>query len=100
MNYLPLSESAPMIWNGMNLVISSRATTPVLRALWGTDRFLRPAGRDVGHCQRVGVIIQGVTALVTDQVELYEPGHRVVPRRPGPDRDGVLEQRTRLAWCG
>ena len=33
---------------------------------------------------------------MADQVDLYKTGCRVVPLRPGADRDGVLEQRTGL----
>jgi hypothetical protein len=33
---------------------------------------------------------------MADQVDLHKPGRRVVPLCPGPDRDGVLEQRPRL----
>jgi len=59
---------------------------------------LRPAGGDVGDCQGVAVIPNGVATLVPDQVDLDEPGHRVVPLRPRPDRDRVLEQRAGLVW--
>src|SRR5512144_3279013 len=54
---------------------------------------LRPAGGDVGDGQRPGVLTGGVAAVVGDQVDLDEPGHRVVPVRPGPDRDLALQQR-------
>ena len=60
--------------------------------LVGHAAVLRPAGGDVGDGQRVGVLTGGVAAVVADQVDLDEPGHRVVPVRPGPHRDLALEQ--------
>ena len=49
-----------------------------------------------GQAERVGVLTCGVAALVADQVDLNEPRHRVVPVRPGPDRDLAFQQRPRL----
>src|SRR5674476_956687 len=46
--------------------------------------------------QGVGVLPDRIAALMSDQVDLHETGHHVIPLRPGPDRDGVLQQRTRL----
>ena len=57
---------------------------------------LGPAGGDIGDGQRASVLTGGVAAVVADQVDLDEPGHRVVPVRPGADRDLALEQRPRL----
>jgi hypothetical protein len=49
-----------------------------------------------GQAERAGVLTCGVAALVADQVDLNEPRHRVVPVRPGPDRDLAFQQRPRL----
>src|SRR5664279_3286817 len=51
---------------------------------------LGPPGGDVGDGERVAVLTDRVAAFVADQVDLDEPGHRVVPLCPGPDRDRVL----------
>jgi len=95
MNSLPLSLSlsTPMIGNGMIIAISSSAAITRRRPLFLTERFWRPAGRDVGDRQGVAVIAEGVAAFVPDQVDLDEPGHGVVPLRPGADRDLGLQQR-------
>ncbi len=53
----------------------------------GHRAVLGPAGGDVSHGQGVGVIPDRVAALVADQVDLDEPWHRIIPLRPGPDRD-------------
>jgi hypothetical protein len=71
----------------MIIAISSSAAMTHRRALFLTERFWRPAGRDVGDRQGVAVIAEGVAAFVPDQVDLDEPGHGVVPLRPGADRD-------------
>src|SRR5665647_1364730 len=57
---------------------------------------LGPPGREVCDRQGVSVLPAGDTALVADQVDLHEPRDRVVPVRPGPHRDRVLEQRSRF----
>lgn len=42
------------------------------------------------------MIADCVAALVADQVDLDEPWFRIVPLRPGADRDLRLEQRPRF----
>ncbi|WP_200837455.1 hypothetical protein [Ruania rhizosphaerae] len=82
----------------MTSVISSSAVMTHVRALLRNARFWRPPGGDVGDGdgEGVGVLSQGVAALVADQIDLDEPRHGVVPLRPGADRDLVLEQRPGL----
>lgn len=96
MDSLPLSESMPRIGNGIEAVMSTNASNTHLRALLRTLRFSVQPGGDVGHGQRVGVLTAGVAALVTEQIDLDEPGHRVVLLRRGADRDRVPEQRPGL----
>jgi len=50
-----------------------------------------------GPPDRLARLTFGVAALVTDQIDLHEPGHSVVPLSPGPDRDLALQQRPRLS---
>src|SRR5665647_882204 len=86
----------PSSGNGSTLAMSASAAITHLRALFGTDRFSVQASSDIGNRERVGVLTDRVAALMTDQVDLHKTGCRVVPLRPGADRDGVLEQRTGL----
>src|SRR5256885_10684560 len=57
---------------------------------------LGPPQGDVGDGQGGAEVAGGVAALVPDQVDLHEPRYRIIPLGPGPDRDRILEQRTRL----
>jgi len=58
-----------------------------LRGLVAHAAVDRPPGCDIGDRERETVLARGVASLVADQVDLDEPGHRVVPLRPGSDRD-------------
>lgn len=49
------------------------------------------------HRQRVGVLTGGVAALVADQVDLDEPGHRIVP--VPQVRIGIWDLSSDRAWC-
>src|SRR5450756_1501981 len=96
MNSLPLSESNPSSGNGRWSRMSIRAAKTHYWALLGTARFSV-------HPVAMSVTVRGeselrtrVAALVADQVDLDEPGYCVVPVRPRPHRDGVLEQRPRF----
>jgi len=77
MNSLPPTTlSISSSGNGRILTMSSKGATTHLRALFCTDRFSVP-GRDVGHGERAGGLTLGVAALMTDQVDLHEPGDHV-----------------------
>jgi hypothetical protein len=51
--------------------------------------------RNVSDIKGETELAPGISALVTDQIDLHEPRYRVVPFSPGPHRDGVLQQRAR-----
>ena len=87
MNSEPLSESIPMIGNGKTLMTCSRASKTHFAALFFTERF-------TVHPVLISVTVRvkqyspdGVAAVVADEVDFDEPGHRVVPFGPGPDGD-------------
>src|SRR5665647_1323356 len=46
-----------------------------------------PTGEDVCDSEGLGELAAGVTALVADQVDLYEPRRLLIPVGPGADRD-------------
>ena len=56
----------------------------------------RPPGRNVSDRQGKAELTRRVPALMTDEIDLDEPGNCVVPVRPRPDRDLRLQQRARL----
>lgn len=75
--------------------VADRRGCPLLR-LVAHRPGLRPPGRDVGDIQRETELALTVAALVADEIDLHEPWHCVVPLRPRPHRDRVLQQRARL----
>jgi hypothetical protein len=47
--------------------------------LFGTERFNREAGRDVGHREREAELAERVAAFVADEVDLDKAGDGVIP---------------------
>ena len=96
MNSDPLSESTPRIGNGILRAMSLSAASTHLAVLSGTERFsVQPVAMSVTvSVKRMGS--GRVAAVVADQVDLDEPGSRVVPLGPGAHRDLAFEQRSRL----
>ena len=96
MNSRSLTESTSITGNGMIWAGLVQRSDDPLAGLVMHTAVLGPAGRDVGDRERVAVLPDRVAALVTDQVDLNEPGDGVIPLRSGADRDRVLEQRPGL----
>ncbi len=76
--------------------MSTSAASTHFSALFARRPVLRPPGRDISYRQRVAVVADRVATLVPDQVDLARSPDGVVPLRPRPDRDRVLQQPPRL----
>jgi hypothetical protein len=96
MNSDPLSESIPRIGNGNLPSAYCRAANTHFLGLVRDRPVHRPSGRDIRHGQGKAELSGRHAALMPDQINLNEPGHRVVPVRPGPHRDLRLQQRAGL----
>lgn len=58
----------------------------------GHTAVFGPSGGDAGDRQCVAVVADPVATFVADQIDFDEPGHHIVPLRPGSDRDLRFEQ--------
>jgi hypothetical protein len=92
MNSVPLSESIPRIGNGNRPNACCSAASTHFWAFVRHGAVHRPAGGDICDGQREAVLPGRGAAFVADEIDFHEPGHRVVPIRPGPDRDLGLQQ--------
>ena len=93
MNSLPLSEWMPAMWNGNRSHSSSNPAATMRSPLDRTVTVsVQPRRRCVEAVEERAVV---VAAFVADQIDLDEPGHRVVPLPPGLHRDRGLQHRLR-----